>query len=321
MDAKNSQVLTVFNEGIDHPGGALYTNALHNSLRRIFPDPFFFDGLDEERQEEAVATFERVLPLLKWSLSGEKLSLFFLGKNRFNISKIFYDIINQWLMPGQRIDISFFFSTDFKLVNLGHQVYTLAEMVVQLNGDVDVELLKHNLRVIETEIRLGMVSFYHTNRILEVHGMRAAEKHANIQEKIVTLIQKKPEEIDYDIFGEMQHFFVMSKDEFKSARDTHYLSRLISLFYIFRKVIRHSLEREADKRHIRLKIHSVDLHLPWGVKRVLGICVGLNFLKPDELFEERHLVKALQNAIFHVKLVQDSFFVNEGGGMEFIFST
>ena len=313
MDAKNSQVVTVFDEGIDHPGAALYTSALRNSLRRIFPDPFFFDGLDEERKEEACASFERALPLLKWSLCGEKLSLFFLGKHRFNISKIFYDMINQWLMPGQRIDISFFFSTDFKLVNLSCQLYTLAEMVVQLNRDVDIELLRHNLRVIETEIRLGMVSFYHTNRILEAHGMRSSEKHAHIQEKIVDLIQKKPEEIDYDIFGEMQHFFVMSKEEFKSARDTHYLSRLISLFYIFRKVIWHLSEKEKDKRHIRLKIHPVSLHLPWGVKRVLGICVGLNFLKADELFEERHLVKALQHAISHVKPVQDSFFVNEGG--------
>jgi hypothetical protein len=363
------KLLTVFDEGIDHPGSALYTSALLNSLRRIFPDPLFFEGLDEEKGGESLAAFERALPLLKWSRSEEKLSLFFLAKNRVNIGKIFYDMINQWLMPGQRVCVSFFFSADFKLViprggeifpfsmrqspaieiverggsiaeiqpplsatqsrdllrerktenftasqyNLSPELYTLCEMVVQLSGDVDAELLRNNLRVIETEIRLGMVSFYHTNRILEVHGLRGSEKHAHIQEKIVDLIQKKPDEIDYDIFGEMQHFFVMSKDEFKAVRETHYLSRLVALFYIFRKSIQLAMETNAVQRHIRLKIHPVNLHLPWGVKKVLGICVGLNFLKRDELFEERHLVKALKNALFHVKPVQDSFFVNEGG--------
>ena len=294
------KVATVFDEEIDHPGGSLYASALSNSLRRIFSDT-----LDDE------IAFENLLPFFKWSLSEEKLSLFFISKHKFNLTKIFYDMINQWLMPGERINISFFFGVDFNLSS--SQLYTLSEMVVGLPQDVDIDTLKYNLSVIETEIRLGMVSFYHTNRILEIGGLEAREKHARIQEKIIALIQKKPDEIDYDIFGEMQHFFVMSQDEFKAARETHYLSRLIALFYLFRKSIYHSFQKELEQRHIRLKIHPVKLHLPWGVKKVLGICVALNFLKPDELFEERHLIKALKNAIFYAKPVKDSFFVNEGG--------
>ncbi len=317
MTTKNSHVVTVFDEGIDHPGSALYTSAVQNALRRIFPDPFFFDHLDEERQEEALSVFDRTLPLLKWSLSHDKLSLFFVCQNRLNIGKIFYDMIHQWLLPGQRLTVSFFFTTDFRFANLSSQLYTLAEMVVQLNADVDAQLLKHNLQIIETEIRLGLISFYHTNRILEVHSVRSNEKQTHIQEKILELIQKRPDEIDYDIFGEMQHFFVMSQDEFKAERETHHLSRLITLFYLFRKSIQRSLDKEKDVRHIRLKIHPVNLHLPWGMKRVLGICVGLNFLKPNELFEERHFVKALKNAMpSYVNPVPNSFFVNEGGGEE-----
>lgn len=317
MSVKNSHVMTVFDEGIDHPGSSLYTSALSHALRRIFPDPFFFDQLDEERQEEALSVFDRTLPLFKWQLSGDKLSLFLVCQSKFNIGKIFYDLIQQWLLPGQRLSVSFFLTTDFKLVNLSSQVYTKAEMVICLLQDIDRDLLKHNLQIIETEIRLGLISFYHTNRILEVHGVRSGEKQSHIQEKILELIQKRPDEIDYDIFAEMQHFFVMSQDEFKAEREAHHLSRLITLFYLFRKSIQRSLEKEKDVRHIRLKIHPVNLHLPWGIKRVLGICVALNFLKSNELFEERHFIKAVKSSTpSYVNCVPHSFFVNEGGEEE-----
>lgn len=302
----------MFDEGTDHPGGAVHTSTIRNTLRRIFPDPFFFDHLDDESIEELSEQFHQALPLLKWSLLGNSLSLFFLARHRLNSGKFFYEMICRWLTPGQRVDVAFFFTTDFKLPELGPGVYTLVEMVVRLDDESDLEQISHNLHIIEAEIKLGMVSVYHASRILEVRSSH--EKIAALQEKISNLIQRWPDQIDYDIFGEMQHFLVMSKDELKVPRDVHHLSRLIGCFYIFRKILQADVERFPDKRHVRLKLSGVNLDLPWGWKRVLGICVGLNFLKPNELFEERHLIKAIHNAITGIKAVQDSFFVNEGSG-------
>jgi len=295
----NPRVVTVFDEGTDHPGGAVHTSTIRNTLRRIFPDPFFFDHLDEEGVEELTAQFHQALPLLKWSLLGNSLSLFFLARHRLNIGKFFYEMICRWLTPGYRVDVAFFFTTDFKLPELGSGLYTLVEMVVRLDDESDLEQISHNLHIIEAEIKLGMVSVYHASRILEVRSSH--EKIAALQEKISNLIQRWPDQIDYDIFGEMQHFLVMSKDEFKASRDAHHLSRLIGCFYIFRKLLQTDVERFPEKRHVRLKLAGVNLDLPWGWKRVLGICVGLNFLKPNELFEERHLIKAIHNAIPGVK--------------------
>lgn len=306
------RIVTIFDEGTDHPGGALYTSHVSNTLRRIFPDPFFFDRLDEERLEELTAQFHQAIPLFKWSYLGNSLSLFFVARHRLNIGKFFYDMICRWLRPGHVVDVAFFFSTDFKLLDLGNGLYTLAEMVIRLDSEVDLEQIAHNLHIIETEIRLGMVSIYHASRILEMRSSH--EKALSLQEKIAALIQRRPDQIDYDIFGEMQHFLVMSKDEFKSPRDIHHLTRLIGCFYIFRKLLQKDIEHFPEKRHVRLKLAAVNLDLPWGWKRVLGICVGLNFLRPNELFEERHFIKAINNALTGIKVVQDSFFVNEGSG-------
>lgn len=284
-----------------------HTHLVRQALRRMLP-PAFLLG------EGELHTFEEQLPLLKWVFGeeGNSLSLFFLTPYRLNVGHFFYEMIQKWLKPGERVEISFFFCTDFTLPTWGEGKYTLAEMVVRLKGE-EKEMLEHNLRIIQTEIQLGMVSFYHTHRILEMHTARDEGKKAFIQEKITFLIQKRPDEIDYDILGEMQHFFVMSKEEFCTPREGYQLCRLITFFYLFRKALLRKVEKEPDKRYVCVKLSIVHLHFPWGVKRVLGVCVGLNFLKQNELFEERHLIKAIQNTIEGVRPVSDSFFVNEGG--------
>lgn len=305
------RIVTVFDEGLGYQGGAIYATTIRNTLRRIFPDPLFFDHLDEERFEELSLQFHQTLPLLRWSKIEGVLSLFFIVKHRLNISRFFYEMICRWLKPGQQIDIAFFFTTDFRLPDLSTDLYTFAEMAIRLSEIDDFDQIEHNLRIIETEIKLGMVSIYHTSRILEMHAS-SNEKMTLLQEKISYLIQRRPDQIDFDIFAEMQHFLVMSKDEFKVPRDVFHLSRLISCFYLFRKLLQADVEQFPDKRHVRLKLAAVNLNLPLGWKRVLGICVALNFLRQGEVFEERHLIKAINNAITDIKIVQDSFFVNEG---------
>lgn len=286
----------------------IYPSAIEASLCRIFPDPFFFQNPQGNLQEQ----FDFKLPIFRWFWKDGHLSLHLVCRHRLNVGKFFYEMIHRWLLPGRRLDVAFFFSSDFKYPDVGPHLYTIAEMAIRFDKEVDRDHIEHNLRVIETEIRLGMVSVYHASRLLEMHLLSAQEKNGILQEKISKLIQRNPEEIDYDIFGELQHFVVMSKEEFKTPRDPRHLSRLVTLFYLFRKSIERDQEKKPGKRHIRLKLASVQLDLPWGQKKVLGVCVALNFLRLNELFEERHLIRALQNGLPGIKAVADSFFVNEG---------
>ncbi len=263
---------------------------------------------------------ESKLPLFQWFFQNGHLSLHFICRHRLNIGKFFYEMIHRWLLPGKQLDETFFFSSDFKWLELGPHLYNLAEMIIRLD-QIGYEHIQHNLRIIETEIRLGMVSIYHASRLLEAPFLTTQEKNGIVQEKISKLIQRYPEKIDYDIFGELQYFMVMSKEEFKAPRTAHHLSRLVALFYLFRKSIEKNQGREPDKRHIRIKLAKVQLEVPWGMKKALGICVGLNLLHSNELFEERHLIRALQNGVFKIKIIPDSFFINEGieGGIRILY--
>jgi len=51
------------------------------------------------------------------------------------------------------------------------------------------------------------------------------------------------------------------------------------------------------------------LHLPFGVKRVLGVFVAMNVLKDNEVFEDSYLLQAIQRFVPAIELVQDSVFV------------
>ncbi len=305
-----SSVVTLFEEALSHPSHSLYSTAIRNQLRRLFPHPLFLDQLHSADSAEIREEFERSLPLLKWTFSASTLSLLFLSSAKPQVAQVFQEMVEKWLMPTRRLDVPLFFSTEFKIPGCT-QTYVIVEMVIRLKGDTDLQLLEHNLKIIQTEIRLGMVSVYHASRLLETSSMHSDGKRRAIQEKIGALIQRKPDQIDYDIFGEMQYFFVMSKEEFLAPRDETHLTRLLTLFYIFRKNISRKMEEEPSRRHICLKLGGVYLHLPWGLKRVLGICVSLNFLKNQERFEERHLIKAVQNVLKGIKPVEESLFISE----------
>jgi hypothetical protein len=309
------QLTTVFDSSSDHPTNLLCSGLIKNALRRILPSSFFSSLEEKENKESDFRTFTKDLPIVKWLewgvLPNKNLSIFLLCRYRANASKFFYDIVSRWLIPGKRLNIGLFFSTDFKLSEKEKEVYTISELVLCLDDSIDLEIIRHHLPIIESEIRLGVTSVYHASRIMEIKGLASDEKTSLIQEKIAFLIQKRPKDFDYDIFSQMQHFFVMCREEFKSVREYSHMSRIISVFYLFRKVLRQHVEAFPRKRHLSLKLMKTRLQFPLKTKKVLAIFVGLNFLKENEMFEERHIVKALQNYIPELKAIEDSFFIDE----------
>jgi len=322
------RIVTVFDLSLD-PMSSLYSSWIRHALKKLLPADRFnqLHPLEDKKQLSD-------LPFLKWfewggvkdgffaqkpifqqfemgkSAKGN-ISIFLLSQSQPNASKFFYDMMSRWLVPGKRMTVGAFFSTDFQMPDLGEEVYSICEMVICPDNARDLEIVKSNLPILEAEIRLGLVSVYHANRILEIKGLSADEKTTLIQEQITALVQKKPRDFDYDIFSQMQHFLVMCREEFRAARTSYHMSRLITLFYLFRKMLRQQVEVEPSRRFLTLKLMRARLHLPFGVRKILAIFVGVNFLKENELFEERHLMKALSNYIPSVRLVEDSYFVME----------
>lgn len=286
-----------------------YPELVQKALKQVFPDPFILEIPDDQ----LIQKFDQHLPLFKWKWVRGGLKLHFICRHRLNVAKFFSEIIHRWLLPGRRLDVSSLLSTDFNFQTSPQVLFTLAEMSVRIDHTLAREQVEHNLHVIETEIRLGMVSVYHASRLLETHLTSPEQKNSQIQEKITKILERNPADIDYDIFGLVQRFLVMSPEEFKIHRSPTHLSRLMMATYLFIKSIEKAREGRGERRHVRLKISPVVLDLPWGPKEVTGICVALNFLNNEELFEERHLIKALQKVVPGVKIVPESFYAHEGG--------
>lgn len=302
------RIETIFDQSDDSPNRLLYSGSIRNALQRLLPSDFF---LSEHTNEELLEQLTRLLPVLKWSKWGNGtpcLSIILLCWQQINGVKFFYEMISRWLLPGKRPSISSFFATDFKLLGVSKDAFTLSEVVISLENRSDLELVERQLPILESEICLGLHSVYHANRILEIKGLSADEKTSFIQERITSLLKRRPNDLDHDIFTQMQHFLVMCSDEFKAAREYTHLSRLIYVFYRFLKVLRDQVGKHPQRRFVHVKLTKTCLHLPFGLKKVVGIFLGLNFLDANELFEERHFIKVLESRFSGLAIIKDSFF-------------
>lgn len=305
-------IKTIFNEGSDYPHSLLYSGFIHNALMRLLPSYFFLDEKRwEENPEGLISALHNMLPLFKWNEwegSTQHISVFLVHLYRHNTVKFFHEMISRWLLPCHRINISSFFAVDFQIPQLTSEMYTFCEMAISLESASQRDLVRRQLPIIESEIKLGLVSVYHANRILEIKGLSADEKTSSIQERIASFLKKSPKDLDYDIFSQMQHFLVMCTEEFKSERNSHHMTRIIYVFYLFHKMLRGQAEKEPEHRFVFVKLSKTHLHLPLGMKKVLCLHIGLNFLSDNEMFEHRHIIRVLHTLCPEVRAIEESYF-------------
>jgi hypothetical protein len=307
------KVSTVFHPSVDHPNAFFYDHAVASLLKQfIQPDEFITDGEATRSIREIWQDFCSELPIFRWVVwdpESLNISIVLVMKFRLNAAKFFYDMIHHWLLPGKKVNVDMFFAIDFRLPDLNEQLYTLAEIVVHLTDATEYEQALRNLPILETEVRLGVTSIYHSAKILEIKGLAVDEKTALIQERIAFLLHYRPKEFDSDLFVQMQQFLVTVRPQFKAVREVSQMVRLIGYFYLMRQEIKQRIEQFPERRHLKLKIGTVRLHLPLGIKRVLGVFVAINFLKDNEVFEDAYLVQAIQRFVPSAILVVDSVFI------------
>lgn len=299
---------------VNDNGTKLYSDAAKRALSRLFPAHFLESlGRSGSTQEDRVQRFEEKWPLMTWSPPQPlpfNMSFLALSRYRSNSFKFFFEMISRWLVPGKRLNVVLIYASDFQIAELGSQIYTVCEVMIHLENKDELVEIHRNLPIIESEIKLGLESAYYARRILEVRGLAADEKTAQIQEHIAHLVKKLPRVFENDVFSEMQHLLVSCRDEFKEVRSVHHLSRIISVNYVLCQLLRRSQNKAPQKRHLLLKVMNARLRTPAGAKKVLGVVVGVNFLRKKEVFEERHLLRALQNHLPGIHLVEGSSIVN-----------
>jgi hypothetical protein len=269
-------------------------------LTHIYPPSFFSES-------GAGSTFVEQLPIVCWTPLKQvpfALSFFMVAEFRQNAFRFFYDMISRWLIPGTRQNILHQFAVDFSLPDLTERPLIAGEIMLEITSKRTLEALQKNLPVIESEIRAGILSDYQASRILEIKGLSHDDKTSLVQSNILNLIQHRPHDFDYAILSEMQHFLIASKDEFKDKRTYRHLSKIICVHYLFRKALQVTLEAYPDKREVSVKLIRSYVER----KKVLGIAIGVSFLKSHELFESKHIMNAVRTLVPDLQLVEGSFF-------------
>jgi hypothetical protein len=305
-------IVTALDESDDKTHSHVYHSFVKSGLRKLLPRPSLLEDMNYSHSETYESLF-RSLPIIKkmdWKGSFFHSAVLLLCRSQIGSEKFFYEMIGRWLLPGKRIKIESFISCNFFCPEFDSASFTLCELVFSLENEYEIELVRRHFPILEAEIKIGVLSFYQANRILEIKGLSSNEKTALIQERISSLIQRHPDNFDYDIFGQMQHFLVTSHEEFKQVREYQHMSRIVYVFYLFRKALKSLIEKTPEKRHVSFKLSRVRLHLPLGMKKVLGVFVGMNFLKNHEIFEERHLIKAIRGHLPQIKPVDGSWFIS-----------
>lgn len=294
-----------------------YQDVVGLQLTKLFKEQFPFFTEAASSTDELRKKFEMALPFLSYTKLDHApgtISIYLISKYRANAFKYFFEMITTWLMPGYKLNVPLFIAGDFYLKQLGHEMYTYSELILDIQSEAELQEIERNLPLIDTEIRLGVKSVYYASRVMEVKGLSVDQKTAIVQEYLAYLIQRYPDHFDYDIFTEMQHVLVICRDVFKNIRDSKHLSRIIAVTYMFRKALTEAVRSSPDKRHFFVKLFRANLNLRPTKKSVLGILVGMNILGNKEIFEDRHLLRAIQNYIPSAQLVEGSYFSHRLGG-------
>ncbi len=311
------QISTEFDEPHGNTNYQIYRRLIPNTLKQIVPKEFLILYRDKPAAtEELNEHFQSLMPLTSYTscvTAPSNMSFFIVVRYRPNAFRFYFEMISRWLVPGKRLNVVAFYAADFSIPEFGNGIYTMCEVVIRIDNDKELEEIQRNLPIIDSEVCLGVVSGYYARRILEVKGLSSDEKTAMIQEYIAWISSRWSTDFSYDVFTEMQHVLVMCHDDFKAARNVRHLSRIIGIQYLFRKDLYEKVKAYPEKRHLSLKIFQAKIRFPEGEKKVLGLIVAMTFLRDKEIFEENHLIKAVQNYIPQVKMVENSSFFNRRG--------
>lgn len=262
-------------------------------------------------QEELFSDFIHKLPIIQVSSGGQDpyfFKILLLCKRIGNPIKFFYEMIDRWLLPGKKPYICSFFSCDFIFSCSASNPFCLSEMIISTKDEGELKKMRDNFSFLQKEIRLGSTSVYQASCILENKGLSADQKNLLIQERISLLIEKRPQDFDYEIFHQMQHFLFNTRQEFKAYRDCTHMARIISVFYLLKRALVRQTENSSVERLIKVKLRKTWLQLPLGFERVLGVFLAIHFLNDDEQFEQIHCTRMIKSCFPDFRYIEGSYF-------------
>ncbi len=274
-------------------GGIQCMKALTQKTNKRIDIQLFIDHISN--QCNAVPTFR----FLKSAQRPNAVSFFLISKDRTGLGLFFYEMIHR-SFPGE---VSFFFHST------GKDNLFFGEIEMIFESSQDWALLKKRFPILRDEILLGAQSSYHASRVLEFKGMSVEKKKMSIQARALKMIHRFPKTFDYDFFSLVQHYFLRAHQENLRFHEDRQISENLAILYQLKRQMIVKIDESPNKRHVFVKVKKRHLDLLIGSKRVLGVWVGLNFLREHECFHEKHLMRAVQAVIPHVDCIEETAYL------------
>ncbi len=279
-------------------------------VRLSLDERIYRDISDEDTRLRCFLALEKALPIVDWRQWGDpplNCAVHLLVRHQPFVAKFFFDMVSRWLIPGQKIDVRLLFSEDFYLPDISETRYQLCEAVISVFSVKQMEAVQRNLSILLAEIRMGVISAFHAARIIEGKGLSIEEKIMLVQERVASQLQRWPQLYDLNIFQEMQTFFSIVESGFKRSHEHAFMARIICSFHLIRKSLIRAMETAIEERPVRVNTSYAVLHSPLGIKKVLGISVGIVLQRGGEVFEKHHLWKAIDQLSLECDVIEDTF--------------
>lgn len=259
----------------------------------------------------------RALPHIEAAFLGETaLTVRLLAEKHAEIERFFYDIVMRYVAPKQEGEVMRVFLAPFRFDG-DPQVLVVGEMVVRLCTIQERSEAKRRFELLKSEIVLGLSSPYYAGRMLELKALSLDEKRALIQDRLAAKRQRFLHWYGLDLFSWMQRFFLSMHSDYLRMHEVRQVAQTIALFYLIEKDLLKRVEHKPQRRHLRVKVFFRRCHFPFAVRRVIGVAIGVTFLRDQEVFGRRHLAKALHASAPQCKVLDSTFFFYKGEGYPF----
>ncbi len=340
--------------GISHLEFESYITFIEQILRTVLPQDLVITlstCKDPVLIEKRVLALCESLPLLAWNNPDRApctlcVSLLCHSEFTHGVGRYFCDILSRWLVPGKFLNISSVRSLKFNFISCPGQNLFFNQVLVDIDNDQQLDLVKNNQENIEKEMRLSILAIRHARHVVSLKQLSPEQKKALIEENIASVlsrpartlennvfdhiqnfwlhisaedkikqlqeqfspyVEQRPKIFDRDIFQEIKHSLLLFSDRFTGMRDLRHVSRLISYQYLFRKTLMRVCMESPEERHLSLKFIKLTLPSQTSQKNnVLGIVGAMNVLRENELFEERHILEAISCCLPHIRKIENS---------------
>lgn len=337
-----------------------YVTFIEQILRYTLPEELVValsTSKDAATIKKNVLLLSELLPIIRWNAPEKApctlcISVLCPSDYTNGVGRYLCDIFSRWLIPGKFLGISSVRSLNFTFIPYPEKNHYFHQLLLDIEHDMDLAIIKNNWVHLEQEIRLSILSVRHARKIVSVKQLSSDQKKAmieenlasvidiplshlsdnvfnhmhhllmqlsaedkikQIQEQITPYLAQKPKMFDREIFHEIKHFILLFEGSFTANRDLSHVSRLISFLFLFRKTLNRLLVSAPEKRHLSLKLLKARVsssHTKGRSKTVLAIVGGMNVLRENELFEERHILDAINHCMPHAHCIPDSIIID-----------